>query len=450
MKSIHYSCRVLLFLISQGIIEANIFSNPYELQKLYGRFLQIGKDIENLEFTGKDILLKNCNHFWLDIYSGSYQPFEDKILDNLVSNPIHNFQLFQSTDLIDTYLRPFLQKNSENETYRVLYEKLREIPASDWPTENDYHENLDGFLRVINMYQLPITDLAKGLIKNRQTNAHLSPDDIIFLENEVKAKYAIVNQQLYPAYYLLCREGSMVPIKETCAFQHGNDPWLRLGPIKTEVISKEPSFPLVLYHDVLSPDQMNFMKSEARRTLAKAELYNAADESKDLPKLPGRMTNERTQSSGWLWELDHEELVWLSKRLEAILKLKVVSKETYVWASEAYQVGVYTPGGVFVPHTDALEPLDSQAWSPNGTWIGNRIATAMFYLSDVDGGATVFPNLGLAVNPVKGSMLFWYSLSKEGNSAKESMHGGCPTMHGLKWVSNKWIREGEQMFHRKC
>ena len=47
------------------------------------------------------------------------------------------------------------------------------------------------------------------------------------------------------------------------------------------------------------------------------------------------------------------------------------------------KIGVYSPGGVFLPHFDAYEPLDEHAWSANGTWIGNRIATAMFYVSNL-------------------------------------------------------------------
>ena len=45
----------LLILISQDIVNANIFSNPFELQKLYARFLQIGYDIQTLDyFPGKE------------------------------------------------------------------------------------------------------------------------------------------------------------------------------------------------------------------------------------------------------------------------------------------------------------------------------------------------------------------------------------------------------------
>ena len=66
-----------------------------------------------------------------------------------------------------------------------------------------------------------------------------------------------------------------------------------------------------------------------------------------------------------------------------------------------------------------------------------RIATAMFYLSDVEGGFTVFPQLRVAAKPrsVKkkiqqnncvtnfrtGSAIFWYNLNKDG-SRYENIH----------------------------
>ena len=84
------------------------------------------------------------------------------------------------------------------------------------------------------------------------------------------------------------------------------------------------------------------------------------------------------------------------------------------------------------------------------------------------GGGTVFPNQGIAVFPKKGSLLFWHNLNTQGNQAEESLHGACPTLFGIKWgnksaeqfsqkifasvfsVSNKWIREGSQVFKRPC
>ena len=71
-------------------------------------------------------------------------------------------------------------------------------------------------------------------------------------------------------------------------------------------------------------------------------------------------------------------------------------------------------------------------------------------LSDLDGGATAFPNQGLATFPSKGSMAFWYNLEPSGRRSESSLHGACPTLYGIKWVSNKWIREGSQVFTRPC
>jgi hypothetical protein len=54
----------------------------------------------------------------------------------------------------------------------------------DWPEEVDYKGAIHGLMRVHFTYQLPPVDLARGLIRNRQTLARLSSQDCLFLAQE--------------------------------------------------------------------------------------------------------------------------------------------------------------------------------------------------------------------------------------------------------------------------
>jgi prolyl 4-hydroxylase len=107
---------------------------------------------------------------------------------------------------------------------------------------------------------------------------------------------------------------------------------------------------------------------------------------------------------------------------------------------EGLQVLRYGPGGHTAPHFDFLIPTNpTNVASINRS--GQRVGTLMVYLNDVlQGGETVFPEVGLAVCPRQGNALYFeYANSRQQLDAR-SLHAGAPVIEGEKWAVTKWMR----------
>jgi len=108
--------------------------------------------------------------------------------------------------------------------------------------------------------------------------------------------------------------------------------------------------------------------------------------------------------------------------------------------SEGIQAQRYDVGQEFKPHWDAFEP-GSEALRRFGGVRGNRTWTFMVYLNeDMEGGATRFTELDIAVRPKTGMALLWNNLNADGTPNLATRHCGEPVTRGHKVIITKWFR----------
>ena len=106
---------------------------------------------------------------------------------------------------------------------------------------------------------------------------------------------------------------------------------------------------------------------------------------------------------------------------------------------ESLQVLRYPPGAQYLPHYDYFDP--AQPGTP--TLLkrgGQRVATLIMYLHEpAGGGATVFPDIDLAIAPKRGNAVFFSYAAPDASTL--SLHGGEPVTEGEKWIATKWLRQ---------
>ncbi|MBS0581867.1 MAG: 2OG-Fe(II) oxygenase [Proteobacteria bacterium] len=124
----------------------------------------------------------------------------------------------------------------------------------------------------------------------------------------------------------------------------------------------------------------------------------------------------------------------LDRRIAALMNAPVEN-------GEGLQILHYRTGGEYAPHYDYFPPEDagSRTHLAQG---GQRVASLVIYLNDVeDGGATVFPKLGLTLGPKKGAAVYFEYCNSLGQVDPQTLHGGLPVLRGEKWIATKWMRQ---------
>eukprot|EP00878_Enallax_costatus_P040156 GHUV01046158.1.p1 GENE.GHUV01046158.1~~GHUV01046158.1.p1 ORF type:complete len:377 (+),score=28.70 GHUV01046158.1:346-1476(+) len=207
-------------------------------------------------------------------------------------------------------------------------------------------------------------------------------------------------------------------------------------PSGLQVLSWEPR--IMHYRRFLSEDECNCLMNTARPRLKRSDV---ADSLTGQQKL----SDVRT-SSGMFFERGEDAVVRRIEERVAMVTMLPVDK------GEGMQILHYGTAQEYKPHHDyfSFEGRDK-----NG---GNRMATVLMYLTDVEaGGETVFPHVakapeqtlengwsncslkGLAVKPRKGDATIFWSIRPDGTFDYKSLHGSCPVIAGEKWSATKWI-----------
>ncbi|XP_041673581.1 prolyl 4-hydroxylase subunit alpha-1 [Drosophila eugracilis] len=238
--------------------------------------------------------------------------------------------------------------------------------------------------------------------------------------------------QEFAQYERVCR-GELHPTPRgelRCRYSQGHHPYRFLVPLKLEEHSLDPY--VVTFHDMLSPQKISQLREMAVPRMRRSTVN----------PLPGGQTKKssfRVSKNAWLEYESHPTMKGMLQDLKDATGLDTTF-------CEQLQVANYGVGGHYEPHWDFFRDPDHYPAEE-----GNRIATAIFYLSDVEqGGATAFPFLDIAVKPQLGNVLFWYNLHRSLDMDYRTKHAGCPVLKGSKWIGNVWIHEVTQTFARPC
>uniref|UniRef100_A0A2P2L9I6 procollagen-proline 4-dioxygenase n=2 Tax=Rhizophora mucronata TaxID=61149 RepID=A0A2P2L9I6_RHIMU len=208
-----------------------------------------------------------------------------------------------------------------------------------------------------------------------------------------------------------------------------------------EVISWEPR--AFIYHNFLSKEECEYLINLAKPHMRKSTVVDGET---------GKSKDSRVRTSfGTFLARGRDKIIRdIEKRIADFTFIPVEH-------GEGLQVLHYEVGQKYEPHYDYfMDEINTK----NG---GQRIATVLMYLSDVEqGGETVFPaakgnfsavpwwnelsecgKKGLSIKPRMGDALLFWSMRPDATLDPSSLHGGCPVIRGNKWSSTKWMHVNE-------
>uniref|UniRef100_A0A8C8T790 Prolyl 4-hydroxylase subunit alpha-1 n=1 Tax=Peromyscus maniculatus bairdii TaxID=230844 RepID=A0A8C8T790_PERMB len=374
--------------------------------------------------------------------------------EGFVGHPVNAFKLMKRLNTEWSELENLVLKDMSDGFISNLT-----IQRQYFPNDEDQVGAAKALFRLQDTYNLDTDTISKGNLpdpEHQRANGNLRYFEYIMTKEKDTNKSASdgqSDQKTTPRkkgiavdylperqkYEMLCRgEGiKMTPRRQKklfCRYHDGNrNPKFILAPAKQEDEWDKPR--IIRFHDIISDAEIETVKDLAKPRLSRATVHDPET---------GKLTTAqyRVSKSAWLAGYEDPVVSRINMRIQDLTGLDVST-------AEELQVANYGVGGQYEPHFDFARKDEPDAFRELGT--GNRIATWLFYMSDVSaGGATVFPEVGASVWPKKGTAVFWYNLFASGEGDYSTRHAACPVLVGNKWVSNKWLHERGQEFRRPC
>lgn len=212
------------------------------------------------------------------------------------------------------------------------------------------------------------------------------------------------------------------------------EPDLRAAPTVLQVEGHELRVLLSLHRPRVVVFGGFMSDDECDRLMALAAPRLARSETVDNTTTGGSEVNPARTSDGMFFERGEHPLIQsLEARIAALLNWPLAH-------GEGLQILRYRPGAEYRPHNDYFDPghPGTARMLQRG---GQRVGTLVMYLNTPQGGgATIFPDVGLEVAPIRGNAVF-FSYDRP-HARTRTLHGGAPVTAGEKWVATKWLREG--------
>ncbi len=260
-------------------------------------------------------------------------------------------------------------------------------------------QSLVATMRVQGMNERPAQAIVAAFVDARQRGGAM-PADAIELPDEAPSRPAA---RLAPGTRILAGD------REIVVHSRGEDPvFAALG-------------------NVVDADECRSIIDMARPRLKPSTLVDP---------MSGRdVVSDKRTSWGMFFRLEENDLVArLDRRLSMLMNLPLEN-------GEGLQVLYYPTGAGSEPHHDYLAPTNA-ANRESIARSGQRVSTLVTYLNEVpDGGQTVFPQLGLAVSPIRGNACYFEYCDGKGRVDARSLHASATVTRGEKWVMTKWMRE---------